>query len=565
MTKRGYIFALILIGLVVFANSLFNNFVWDDEEQVLNNYAIRSVANIPQFFTGSTFNSGGAGNLEGLYYKPLMTTSFATIFLFFGDNPFFYHLIQLVLHLTNTIILFLIFRSFFKDKLEASIPFLLALIFLIHPSQVEAVSYVSGLQEPLFFLFGILAFWLFLSGKIKTIKHSIFLFFLLLFSMLSKETGFLFIVLICSYSFLFAKKSLKKMLLISVSSLSVYSFLRCAIAGIYFNKHGLTPISTLDFWQRILSLPKIMFFYIQSFFYPVPAISQHWVVLNVNYLDFYIPLIICISLSLILLLLFLNLYRRRSTYLKHFIFFLIWFLMGLGLHSQLIFPLDMTVSDRWFYFPLAGLLGLFSVLIIQFNLNKKLFLILLILWILFLSIKTVVRNSDWNNGLKLYSHDILYSKGSFDLENNLGVELFRSGSLDDAQIHFRNSTEIAPFWWTNWNNLGAIEESKGNFEKAIIYYQKAIDNGNYYLAYQNQAKMYFLHKTPQETKDFCENSLKILPANSSLWRFLALSEYRLGNREKALTAARNALYLENSSLNLYIYQRLSQNQTLEGI
>lgn len=568
MTKKNYIYLLIFIGFIVFFNSLFNGFVWDDEEQVLNNILVHSFGNFFQFFSSSTFNTGGTGSLGGLYYKPLMTTFFSLIYTIFGPNPFFFHLFQVSLHITNSIFVFLVFGLLFKSLNKNLLSFILALIFLIHPINTEAVIYISCFQDILFFFFGIIAFWLVVSKRLNSFKKYLLLFILLLCSLLSKETGILFIIIIAVYVFIFSKKYLKSYLITAFSSIAAYSFLRFVVAGIFLNKHGLTPISTLSFFERLLSVPQVAIFYLKTFFYPLDlSISQHWVVKSANIQDFYLPLMLCILGLSLLIGIFVIYYFKKNQYTSEYLFFLIWFLLGITLHLQIIFPLDMTVSERWFYFPMVGLLGIIGTITLQINIKqkilKKILVICLILLLVVFSLRTIIRNTDWKDGLTLYSHDINISKGAFDLENNLGVELYRAGRFDEAEEHFKNSTKLAPDWWTNWNNLGAMFERKNDLSTAKIYYQKAIDNGQYYLAYENLAKIYLKTESPENAITFTEKSLRILPNNSTLWFVLAVSEYKLGNKDKALTAARNAYLLNQNQQNLYIYSRLSQNLPLD--
>ena len=186
-----YLIFLVSLGFLVYFNSLFNSFVWDDEEQIIKNAPVHLISNITSFFSGSTFNSGGGEGFSGLYYKPLMTTAFSLIYSIFGANAFYFHIFQVVLHIINTVILFYIFKFFLKKEFLA---FTLAIIFLIHPISTEAVVYISALQEPLFFFFGSLAVLLVIKEK-WPIPVSI----LLLMSFLSKETGLLFLPLIFFY------------------------------------------------------------------------------------------------------------------------------------------------------------------------------------------------------------------------------------------------------------------------------------------------------------------------------------------------------------------------------
>jgi len=205
---------------------------------------------------------------------------------------------------------------------------------------------------------------------------------------------------------------------------------------------------------------------------------------------------------------------------KSSIFFFLWFIISIFPYLQ-FFPLDMTVAERWFYLPMIGLLGIIGTVLNKFEIQnskfKNLTMGFALVIILLFSIQSFIRTLDWKNGLTLYSKDIKTVSGSFDLENNFGVELFRTGDYASAKIHFEKSTKLAPYWWTNWNNLGAIYEREKNYQKAIEYYQKAIDNGQYYLAYENLAKILVFYENDQKkTEEFLQKSLKLFPENQNL-------------------------------------------------
>lgn len=542
---RKYVFLLVVVGFFVYFNSLFNGFVWDDEEQVLNNNFVHSISSIPQLFLGSTFNTGGTGSLAGMYYKPLMSSSFAFIYSIFGAHAFFFHFFQLSLHILNGVLVFYLLKRFFKENIS----FFLALIFLIHPINSETVNYISALQDVLFFNFGLLAFYF---DKKKVLSGV-----LLLLSLLSKETGLLFVIIFPLYYLSFERKSFKYSLITSAAAIGIYSFLRFVVAGVYLSSSGPSPIMRASFFERIITAPQIAFYYIKTFLFPIDlSIAQHWVIKEVNFINFYLPLFLVVTLFIFLLT------RSKS---KQFIFFFIWALLGLGFHLQ-VFPLDMTVAERWFYFPIVGFLGMIGATInnLRFsNQSERVFKALALLIIFLLSSRTMLRNFDWKDGLSLFSHDVNISQESFDLENNLGVELFRAKNLSEAEIHFSNSTKLAPFWWTNWNNLGVILERKGDYKTAKNYYQKAIDNGNYYLAYENLANILLLHESTQEAKIFTEDALKKLPQNSKLWVILAVSNYLIGEKEASLKAATNAYTLSPNQQTYYLYNNLLNNLPLE--
>jgi len=486
------ILTIMLIGFLLFLFSLGNQFVWDDEEQIVNNTLIHSISNWPLFFSGGAFNSGGTGSLLGIYYKPMMTLSFSLLYNIFGSYPFFFHLTSVSLHIASSVVVFLIFKSFFSDKKA----FLLSLFFLVHPLYSEVIFYVANFQDVLFFFFGSLALLLSIKGKDK-----FFIAFLLLLSLLSKETGIIFVLAVLFYKYWIS----------SVLSLSLYGFMRLGIARIGFDAHQISSIASLNLWQRILNIPKMAFYYIQNLFIPINLVpNQHWIITNIDLYNFWIPLMV-----VILFLIFLIYFTFQKN--KNYYLFLVIFILSFAMHMQ-IFPLDVTLSGRWFYLPMFGLLGMIGYL--NSKIKIKYLDIILYIIIVSLSIITFRRSFDWKNGLTLYSHDAKIVTNDFNLSNNLGVELFRIGKFEEAKINFQKSVNLAPNWWTNWNNLGAVIERDGDLETAATYYKKAIDNGNYYLAYENYALILIKQGKYNEAEEFINNALLYFPQNQKLIQYL---------------------------------------------
>lgn len=456
--KNNYaqLILILLISLLVFSKSLSNGFVWDDEEQIVNNILVHSVANWKAFFTGGAFYAGNSQELVGTYYRPLMTLSFSVIYTLFGNNPFYFHLFSLTIHFLNTVLVLVLFNKYF-DKTKA---LLLSLIFLTHPLYSEVVFYAANFQDLLFFFFGMMAL---LS------KNLVITFLFLLLGLLSKETAIVFVLL---------SPLLNKFKIFpSILSILTYLYMRLVVSDISLIGTEINPLASQNLDIRLINVPKVVFYYLQNIIYPANLVpNQHWYITSINLADFWIPLITVFTFSCLLLI---PLFKK----VKNYLFFFLIFIISLGLHSQ-IFPLDVTVTGRWFYLPMVGLLGMVGVTI-----KNKYFNYLVAILVLVFSMITLDRSYDWRNGLTLYSNDTKIVKDDFNLENNLGVELYRIGKIDEAHIHFQKSVDLAPFWWTNWNNLGVTTEYYGNIEKATEYYKKAIDNGGYYLAVQNYERI----------------------------------------------------------------------------
>lgn len=571
LTIKKAVILIIVIGLIVFANSLFNGFVWDDETQILNQPLVQSLKNLPLIFSVGNYSFGGSSRFTDLYYRPFSNLSYLIIYVTAGSNAFFFHLVSVIFHILNAVLVFFILielLSHIKGD-NTFFPLILAVIFLVHPLNVETVAYVSAFQDVFFFFFGACA--LFIATKKPSIINSLFIGLSLFSSLLFKETGILFLVIVLLYGLLFkfSRKisSIFYIIFPVAATLITYFSLRLWIVSQSVNnlsvKHIISPIYSLPVITRLINVPATIVYYIKILFFPAALrIDQEWFITKASIWGFYVPIIVLFAIFLIQFLLGRYIYSRSKNTFKIYLFFLIWFLFGLGFLIHLI-PLDFTVSDRWFYFPFAGFLGETGVLVSVLRMNRiqfKLFSLFIFLIIIALSVRTVIRNGNWKNNLTLYTHDAKILPQSNFLEHNLGVELIRNGKIDDAKIHLENSIRLAPDWWVNWNSLGFYYEQKGDYTQAKSYYQKAIDNGDYVISYENEAKIImFRESNASEAAKFSTNALLKHPDDYPLWLILAISDYKLGKTDDALKAVQKSISIFPGPDNQNFYNFLIQN------
>lgn len=542
-TTKAIVF-IIVIGLAVFSNSLLNGFAGDDFGQLVDNNIVHSLRNLPLFFLGGTFNNGN-GAIIGLYYKPLLLTVYSLLYSLIGANSFFYHAFQLLLHISNVILVFIIFKKFFKKE----IAFFLALIFLVHPINADTVDYVANLQDILFTFFGLIAVYLIIFKQQKPLN--VFLAGLSFFlSLLSKETGLAFAFMSLTYCYLFDRVKLRIYLFVLPALAALYGILHIFVLGIGFSNNQPFPIMRLNLAERLINIPAIFVYYLKTFFFPLDlAVGYQWTVKTVSFSGVYLPLLIVLVFLGLCTLLFLFI-KNNSGQVKLFVFFSIWFSVGMLLHLQII-PLDFTATDRWMYFPIIGLLGFFGIFLSRVKLKRKNFrqgfYIFCLLIIISLSFRTIIRNQDWKNGVILAEHDLKYSPENYALENYLGVEYYNLGRYDKAQKHFTKSTKLAPYWDLNWNYLGQVLEREGSLkgDKQLIdqarqKYKIAIKNSvSNDAPFVNYSHLLVFSADPL-AKDFIEEALKKYPRSSGLWYYLAILDYSLKNQQQAIVDARNA-------------------------
>src|SRR3989344_7634656 len=237
LTTKKAVHIIVIVGFIVFGNMLFNAFVWDDKIFILYNPDVHHI-NFLQLFEQNNFN-------KATYYRPLVATYFAFLYSIFGSSTFFYHLLQVLIHAGVTFCVFLLYKKF----LPQSISFVLALIFLVHPINVESVSYIASVGNILFVAFGLLAILLVLNKRI-TLKIGFIVCLLLLVALLIKETTVLFVLALLVLVVIFKLQKIRDFAISVAGSIFLYLFFRFFIGKVFFDKTGLMPIPIMDLSLR---------------------------------------------------------------------------------------------------------------------------------------------------------------------------------------------------------------------------------------------------------------------------------------------------------------------------
>jgi hypothetical protein len=135
---------------LIYANSLRNGFVFDDYALIPDNPATQSLAEYPKALEWDAQRIGRLPSDRGTTHRPVRTALLAVQIHLFGPNSIGYHAVNLLLHVLNGLLVFLIVRTLLGRPLTA---LLAAGLFVAHPIQTEAVAYVSGQRDLLFTAF----------------------------------------------------------------------------------------------------------------------------------------------------------------------------------------------------------------------------------------------------------------------------------------------------------------------------------------------------------------------------------------------------------------------------
>ena len=198
------ILILITVGGFIYAFNLSNGLFWDDDEWIVNNIFVHDISwdNIKFWFGHNTL--AGVG-LKSNYYRPFLFFTFAFNYILAGVKPLIYHLTSNTIHVFNAILIFSLLKRFNLGSSKRSnlVAFLTSLLFLIHPLQTEAVTYISGRGDVLVAMFMLLALILFqraeIQGKSWRGWEKILSLIFLVLGILSRETGIVFPLLALSF------------------------------------------------------------------------------------------------------------------------------------------------------------------------------------------------------------------------------------------------------------------------------------------------------------------------------------------------------------------------------
>lgn len=462
---------LLLVGVAIYANAWSAPFIWDDFPLIVENEQIKSFGYIKEWFTTSSV-SGSAVATPGDLYRPLVKFIFALLYSVFGEAPFAFRTLNIILHIANS---FLVFALFKKFKLPQYGSLLAALIFLGHPVQVEAVTYISGLPDvlaPFFILSGLL---LFKSGRNFAALTTCIL------ALLSKEiavTFFPFALLIVMYDWKSYDKKTKgkKCVWASIfgAVILIYIILKFTVLNFSGSMHLTTLVSeyTEKISVRIITFVSILWEYAKLIIFPKDLFFEK-VYLPVAKL-FQMRGIFGISLIVGGCALAYNSFFKS----KKFFFAFAWFFIPLIPVSGIFIIANNLYTERWLYLPLIGVA--FGIAAMWEALKTKqaraIYACVMILIAVALSIRTVYRNSDWTDPERFYENEISYNPYSPRLYSQLGTIHFAKGNYNRAIQAFEKSVitddiESSPVFRFN---LGNTYYYVGKYDEAEYWLKEAL-------------------------------------------------------------------------------------------
>ncbi len=557
---------LILIGFFAYANTLPNKMFWDDDDFILQNQYIKDWQYTPNFFKENIIAGSG---LHSNYWRPVLLGVFSVEWYLWEDWPVGYHAVNLIFHIANGLLLFFILHRLFNNYFYSFFP---ALIFLIHPLQTEAVSYVNGLGDSLSVFFMFVGLWLFIKAitniskpYFKNWQYYISVLCYIL-ALMCKETAIIMPALVglvwwfsrvnehfvfnlssrltlsasegerrdpltISDAFTTENSSVRSSLLginraifklieilgLFIVMALVYIFLRATILnfGGTFNLYESERNLFVDsLGVRIFTYFRIFSVYLGLLFWPQTLHMERGVVWASNFAHNDV-ILGALCFALILVVGAWQFIKRRPLG-----FGLLWFLIALAPTSNILVPINGLLYEHWLYLPLGGFFIAVASLVCRvwqkfchFLTFKYFVIAVLAIFIIGLVLRTIHRNLDWRDPITFYTKTLQHAPNSYRINNNLAMEYANRQNLDEAKKYYLRALNIEPNEAVVYYNLANLYVAQGKWNLAQENYELALKKDKlFWLVYPALINLFKATNQPKQAEkvylEYMENSKK---------------------------------------------------------
>jgi tetratricopeptide (TPR) repeat protein len=518
--------ALAALGLLVYGKSLGNGFTNWDDTFFLEDPSIRGF-NIQGIFTQTLLSN----------YYPLTLLSLAFDLKLGGGIPFTFHLTSFLLHLLNSLLVVIFtLRLFNQNRLLA---FLTGAIFLIHPVQVEAISWVAARNYPLStaFCLGSLIFYHRHLSAPGTRRSYWYAWGLFLLALLGKPQAVVLPALFLVMDAVFSGKIRVRDLLGKIPFiLPAIPMAALTIQGYSAPGASSPEIFQLSFVERAFWAAKGVAFYLHQFVFPL-QLSAYYDIQQVE-------ISFCTCLPLLLTACLLVIYcKYRTLRSPGATFGLAFFAITLLPALKLIpFGEYSIFNDRYLYLPCLGLL--FFYFGVFFNLAGKLrektkpstlttrmvSVSLVALAIAPLTLLSQERAKSWADGETLWREILRSYPATAMAHNNLGRVFLERGDWAQAEGEFRQAIASRPGFDKPYYNLGLVADHFKQPDAAAEFYRKALTLNPVYAEAHNNLGNY--HSKRSEHAQALAHYLKGIESGGNikeLYFNAAWSFHKLGN------------------------------------
>jgi protein O-mannosyl-transferase len=552
---------LLLVTCLCYANMVTNGFVYDDDQQILQNPYVKSWKFVPEIFSTTVWSFVGHAGATN-YYRPLMTLTFLALWKLFGDASSGFHLFCLAMHLAVVLMVYLVGLRLLREGWMAWIG---ALLFAIHPVHTEVVDWIAAVPDLEATFFSLLALWLisdfekpdWLAGSLAALA--------LLGAVFAKEPSLLVAPLAVGFATLqYARNTAAPRLdlLRAVARFgpicgmgAAYLLLRIALFG------KLAPVlqhPAISWSQAVFSAFALVLRYTELLFWPAKLSAFHVFHASTSLQDPRVlgGIAVVVAFSIVAAI---AAFKR----LPAIAFCTLWMSLTLLPVLNARWMAANVLTERYLYLPSVGFCWLAGWCAVQLwraparwpgarwpgaTAAVRAAALLFLAGITTVSgVAIVRRNAIWHDDLSLYTQTLRTDPDAAIIRNNLAVVFYDDGNLERAETEWLTALAGKPDNVITMNSLGALYTREHKYSEAQEYLLQAIrTRPDWADAHYNYAIT--LQRTGKQSEALAEfeRAIALAPVNPAarLWYGKALLEYK--NYEGAETQFRRSFDLQPS-------------------
>jgi Flp pilus assembly protein TadD len=487
------------------------------------------------------------------YYRPLFTVMLTVEYHLFGLWPQGWHLVSLLLHILCAIGVFYVILRMSGRNLVALFA---SILFAVHAVHAESVSWISGMTDPLFGVFFLASFGLYLKarapGERERANRRAFVLSLAMFVLatFAKETALSLVVLVFGYELIEASRQKTERLIIAAKRALpyfavalIYLVPRYLVLGELMWKNPQATDRPLSY--TLLSLPFVICSYVAHLLWPIglsATYNTHFVT-SVTSLRFLAP-----AAALGLALAALLFYRKRvgREVWQALLLVLVPLLPVLNLGQ--VSREEYLVFDHYLYLPAAGLgylvaLGVFKAGAFESKVSQTQIAGLsrpafaaaaVFVMTLALTVSAARENRPWADSYSLWSNVARVRPTYWAAHYNAGLALLDAKRFDEAHASLEQAIALKPDEPNVLAALGRSYDGKGETSSAVTSFKRAIDiNPEMFESYNDLGTVYFKNEDYALAEASFAAALRLKPEASASRFNLGLCYARQGRYSDA--------------------------------
>lgn len=524
---------IVCLGLLAYYPVIHGGWLWDDDSEITANAALLPGASIADVWMGKI----------GLDYLPLKTTVQMAFAPVFGKEPIGWHLLNIVLHICSSLLLWRIFA-----RLGMPCAWIGGLLFCVHPVAVGSAAWISELKNTLSLPFLLLSVLAYLDFDRRGRGGSYALAWVLyLAAILCKASVVMYPVVLLLHAWwknsggIPSRTILRSLPFFAVSA----AFAVITIIFQHTRAVGVGEIPAAPPLERFDISGVALWFYLKNCVLPfgLLPIYPRW--------QFGVPVIAGLFGWGAMAGLMAWFWTKRATWGRHAFFGMGFFLLNLVPILGFIKMSYMRVtwvSDHFIYIPLIGVVGLVAAGLGVLCRERKWACALVAVLVALLTYTSNRYAHAYASEERLWAYTLAGNPTAWPAHSRLGIALGRKGDTEGFLRHSSEAAKLRPDLAELHNNLAAAMVKNGDGAGAASELRKAIEIEPRYLTYRvNLAKLLFAMENYESALEACKELSQAKPDEAVFVANTGIILGRLGRRDEAVEALQQALRM-NSAL-----------------